>query len=399
MGPTTPWHGGGTGLAWLGQGSVDRSSFCVTFVRGLTQEEVLAGFGADPLVAVNRTLEQAVAGEASPSESFGPYVRVGRSDGWVFAWEEATHEGTRPEVLRHVSRRRDAVVARHVLDAFAEFGYAADGEVLSELVTIPPFTRTGTEPDRFLPLLQQVGLDFGTRGERHVAGEMPATSDLQRVLAVAELAFGLSLTPQQVEGPWPSARILPLLEDFSASDWNRPGWEFDVGDPVLNLLVRHASTQQVAALVAAQSQAVVEEMNLGRFAMLTEALRAAADGQLLSVTDDSPAGVLLRELARDGYAAERHALYGAMSAGEQRAGLMRAAAVRPLRVVLADGGSLPALGEILVYRKHWGAPGWREQVLDGLQGVRVPAQQLRAAEQQRLDQATASPWEQWPPEG
>jgi hypothetical protein len=308
----------------------------VTFVGGLTQDEVLAGFGADPAVALDRTLKQAVAGEASAAESFGPYVRVGRSDGWVFAWEEATHEGTRKEVLRSVSLRGDAVVVRHALDAFAEFGYAAGGEVVSQLLTIPPVTRTGTEPDRFLPLLQQVGLDPGTPGQRGPADEVPLRTDLQSVLAVAELAFGLSLTPQQVEGPWPSSRILPLLDDLPAPDWNGPGGEFDVGDPVLNLLARHAP--QVAALVAAQSQAVLNEANLGRFAVLADAVQAAADGQLLNVTDDSPAGVLMREVARDGYATERRALCGSMSAAEQRAGMMRAAAVRPLRVFWPTAG-------------------------------------------------------------
>ncbi len=381
MAQMTPGQGAGAGLAWLAQVPVDRSSFCVTFVRGLTQEEVLAGFGADPSEAVDRTLEQAVAGEASALEGFGPYVRVGRSDGWVFAWEEATHEGTRREVLSKVSRGGDAVVVRHALDAFAEFGYAAYGEVVSHLVTIPPYTRTGDEPERFLPLLQQVGLDFDTAGQPGAAGEVLARSDLQAVLAVAERAFGLSLTPREVDGAWPSARILPLLEDLPAADWNGPDGEFGVGDPVLELLVRHASAQTVAALVADQSRALLEEANLARFAELADAVRAAIDGQVLNVTNDAPVGVLLRQVARDGYAMERYALLGSSSvripSGDQRAGLMRAAAVRPLRVMLADGGSLPALGEILVYRGQWAAPGWREQALDGLRGVRVPAEQLR----------------------
>jgi hypothetical protein len=125
-------------------------------------------------------------------------------------------------------------------------------------------------------------------------------------------------------------------------------------------------------------------------------VRAAADGHLLNVTNDSPVGVLLREAAREGYVMESYAVWGSSSAripaDEHRAGLMRAAAVRPLRVVLADGGSLPALAEILVYRKHWAALGWRDRVLDGLRGVRAPAERLRAAEQQRLDQASAPPW-------
>lgn len=149
--------------------------------------------------------------------------------------------------------------------------------------------------------------------------------------------------------------------------------------------------------MAAQSSAVLEETGLGGFAELADAVRAAAGGHLRTVTNDSPVGMLLRKLSRAGYAVERHALYGSISASEQRVGLARAAAVRPLRVVLAEGGSLPALGEMLVYRQHWAAPGWREQVVDGLGRVQVPAERLRAAEQQRLEKASAPPWEQWPP--
>lgn len=65
-----------------------------------------------------------------------------------------------------------------------------------------------------VPLLQRVGLVFGSGAQHGAAGGVLVRSGLERVMAVAERAFGLSLTPQQVEGPWPSARILPLLDDM-----------------------------------------------------------------------------------------------------------------------------------------------------------------------------------------
>lgn len=370
------------GLAWLGQGPVPRTSFCLTFVRERSESDVLAGFGADPDEAEVRTLAEVMTAESSWQEGYGPFVRVGRSGEWLFAWEEASYEGTRPEVLRRVSRGGEAVVVRHALDAFAEFGYAAGGVVVSHLVTVVPYRRSGSDPDRFLALLRQVGLNFET-GVRRDAGEEQLLGDLEAVLTVAERAFGLSLSPQEVEGAWPSARILPWLEELPALE---PDWQFGVGDPVIDLLVQRASAQTVTSLVADESRLLLEETGLAEYAELAELVRAAARGERREVTDEEPLGILFRRLGRERYEAEQDALIGSgsrrFSAQEQHARLARAAAVRPLRAVLAWGGSR-ALGEILVHRRQWAGRKWREQVLAGLRAVEVPEDQLREAEHGR----------------
>jgi Family of unknown function (DUF6461) len=382
------------GLVWLGQGPVPRTSFCVTFVRGASQDEVLAGFGADPGEAEVRTLAEVITAESSWQVEYGPFVRVGRSGEWLFAWEEASHEGTRPEVLRRVSHGGEAVVVRHALDAFAEFGYAAGGVVVSHLVTIVPYRRSGSDPDRFLPLLRQAGLDFETAAQHDAGDEQPVLGDLEAVLTVVERAFGLSLSPQEVEGAWPSARILPRLEELPAPD---PGWQFSIGDPVIDLLVQRASAQTVTSLVADQSRLLLEENGLAGDAELVQAVRLAVSGERREVTDEEPLGILFRHLGRERYEAEQDALIGSgsrlFSAQGQHARLVRAAAVRPLRAVLAWGGRR-ALGEILVHRRQWARREWREQVLAGLRAVEVPEEQLRDAEQRRRDQAATL----WPPE-
>jgi len=363
----------------------------------MTQSEVLAGFGADPEEAAARTLEQAITAESSWQEGYGPFVRVGRSGGWLFAWEEASFEGARPEVLRRVSRGGEAMVVRHALDAFAEFGYAADGVVVSHVVTIPPYRRTGSDPDRFLALLRQVGLDFGAIQHRD---EDPVLGDLEAVLMVAERAVDLSLSPQQVEGPWPSARILPLLEDLPAPDRDT-AWQFSIGDPVIDLLVRHASGQTVTSLVAGQSRVLLEETGLAGDAELAGAVQAAAEGRHHAVTDEEPLGLLLRRLGRERYEAERDSLTGParewIPPEQRHSRAVRAAAVRPLRAVLAEGG-LWALAEILVHRRQWAGLGWREQVLASLRPVKVPEEQLREAEQRWLDQAATPTGEIQSPE-
>jgi hypothetical protein len=92
-----------TGLTWLAnQADVGSWPFCLTFVRGGTEREA---FGADPDDAV---AARAVIpfGEAHDP----PRVMVGRSGEWVFALEEnIPAQGMRPEVLRRVSARTEAV--------------------------------------------------------------------------------------------------------------------------------------------------------------------------------------------------------------------------------------------------------------------------------------------------
>jgi hypothetical protein len=74
-------------------------------VRGGTEREVFEGFGADP----DDTFDSRATipfGEVHDR----PTVMVGRSGEWVFALEEnIPAQGTRPEVLRRLSARTEAV--------------------------------------------------------------------------------------------------------------------------------------------------------------------------------------------------------------------------------------------------------------------------------------------------
>ena len=64
-----------------------------------------------------RTLDETVTAESTFDDGHDPFVRIGRCDGWVFAWENASGEGVRPEVLRRLSRGTEVVVVRHVQGA------------------------------------------------------------------------------------------------------------------------------------------------------------------------------------------------------------------------------------------------------------------------------------------
>jgi len=146
-----------TGLTWLAdQPNVGSWPFCLTFVRGATEREVLEGFGAD--------LDDAVA--AGATIPFGevhdrPRVMVGRSGEWVFALEEnITAQGTRPEVLRRLSARTEAVaIYNDIGKGNDEFAHAFNGEVITALTATAPPHWWGSEPDRLRSLAEEIALD------------------------------------------------------------------------------------------------------------------------------------------------------------------------------------------------------------------------------------------------
>src|ERR1017187_1106986 len=104
------------------------------------------------------TREEANRAAGSIVQGYGPFVRMGVSGEWLFAWEDGSWEGGRPEVLRRASAGGEAVCVLNTVEAYAAFGSAPEGEAITSLVTIVPSPREGSFPERFLPLIEKVAL-------------------------------------------------------------------------------------------------------------------------------------------------------------------------------------------------------------------------------------------------
>jgi hypothetical protein len=369
----------GQGLLWLAQRFGSQRNFCATFFRGLDERAMFAAFGADPGKAIPQTRQEAEDAEASWDQGYGPFMRVGRCGRWLFAWEQMSWEGMRPEVLRRVSAGGDAVAVRNSLSGIAGFAYAERGDVVTSLVTIRPYTRDGSDPDRFLSLLRRVGL-----AEAAQPGG-PVMSALQAVLTVAEEAFGLSLEETELERVLPSARVLPVLEDLSKRP--RPRTEVGqqvprIGDPVVDLLLAHTDERSLRAAVAGQVRGVLADSGLDEFGELTEVVESALAGLGRPISDDDPAGLVLRQIGREKYEAEVDGFSPQphLTATEQRRRMRRDNAAWVIHAVLAWGPE-PALAAAVNYRGRWGSEGWREQFLADLARIKVPPAELQHAKQ------------------
>ena len=336
--------GGVTGLTWLADlPHVGSWPFCLTFVRGATEREVLEGFGADP----------DAAGAASATIPFGeaqdpPRVMVGRSGEWAFALEEnIPAQGTRPEVLRRLSARTEAIaIYNDIGKGNDEFAHAFNGEVITALTTTFPPHWWGSEPDRLRSLAEEIALDDD--GESGPLG-------FEVLLALAEGVFGISLGEEDLSRPLAAAPMLPVLDDLPAP---RPAeGRPRVSDPVISLLLAHVPDESLTRVLSVRCGRIMAEAGVSGHAVLGDAVRDALAGRTRSVTDDEPLGVALRT------AALKDAKAGAM-----------------LRFVLA-GRRFDALTTDFYLHRIAQAPGWREQLIADFGDLDIPASDLRAAEE------------------
>jgi uncharacterized protein DUF6461 len=362
------------GLMWLGEAPyVGSWPFCLTFVRGGGESEVLAAFGADPRDEPARITARSAPASANPDGL--PLVLLRRSGDWLVALEQTIPpQGARPEVLRTVSAATEAVTLHQDIGKLNhEFAHAAYGEVVSAVTTSVPPHWWGSDPDRLRPLAQELGLASDADEDGDLTG-------LEVLLALAEGVFGLSLEEASLDQPWLAAPLLPVLADLPPGP--QPGQPPRTGDPVVDLYLAHITDEDLKSVLARRVSRLIAATSLEEYRELTRRVLGALAGRAQQPSDDDPVQLTLRQLARDRETAELHPAAAGSSApaaaGESRRIIRRGEAAWPLRFVLA-GRHRQALAEEIGLQLRWQEPGWRQQAIADLADVQVPPAQLHAA--------------------
>ncbi|MET8247769.1 DUF6461 domain-containing protein [Streptomyces sp. NPDC005202] len=171
------------GIGWIREAF---DAYCVTFVRGLSVEELVRRLGVDPagiLPSLSGEEARVLAGDK------GPVARLGTSNGWAFTLEFASAETTDRRTLRRLSEGTDAVM---LLDSGMPpywFVHARDGEIASDFEPgVEAEQIGGTDPSFLVPAMQRAGmlLPDGTADPDDWEPE-------RRILTVAEQVFSLDL--------------------------------------------------------------------------------------------------------------------------------------------------------------------------------------------------------------
>ena len=278
-------------MMWLGAAPYAGSwPFCLTFVRGGGESEVLAAFGAGLRDEPARITARSAPASAGPAGL--PLVLLRRSGDWLVALEQnIPPQGARPEVLRNVSAATEAVMLyQDVGKLDHEFAHAADGEVVSAVTTLWPPHWWGSDPDRLRPLAQELGL--GPAGD---ADEDSDLTGLEVLLALAEGAFGLSLEEAGLDQPWLAAPVLPVLADLPPGP--QPDQPPRTGDPVIDLYLAHITGEDLRSVLARRVSRLIAAASLEEYRELADRVQGALAGRAQQATGDDPVQVTLRQLA------------------------------------------------------------------------------------------------------
>ncbi len=167
---------------------------CATFARGVTPEKVIEAFGSDPAGARLLTADEA-------SEDPGPpCVRIGRRGEWAFALDDGCADPWEREEISTALSVGTEVVTYEINPALNYFRYYADGDEVTSFEPLLAHDRGGTEPDRFLPLMRQVGLQTGDE-EGNEDEEDDSGDPTIALLEMLTLAFGIRLSRGEASGP------------------------------------------------------------------------------------------------------------------------------------------------------------------------------------------------------
>jgi Family of unknown function (DUF6461) len=135
--------------------------YCVSFVRDLSPEEVLRRFGVD-----EETMEEVAFDELdhrsveSMRDDAAGYIGAARVGDWTVViepggWQIAVDD----QICAQVSRGTEVVsVCRHDY-AQDTFAYIVDGTPVVSFDPTFPDERSGSDPDRFVAKMREVGLD------------------------------------------------------------------------------------------------------------------------------------------------------------------------------------------------------------------------------------------------
>ncbi|MFC4531761.1 DUF6461 domain-containing protein [Sphaerisporangium dianthi] len=196
---------------WLAHGWELGDVWCLTFVRGIEEAEALRRLGAR-----EESIRLLSYRELTDEGLFPHTVLAGRLDAWVVIIERNGSAAMQLNVLQALSAGTELVcVFRHDY-ANDLFVYAIDGEILTSFDPRKPGWRDGSDPDRLLDTMREVGID-----PAHVPGNYVQHDDeneefnirrpaVDGALMLAARLTGVVLSQSVLNGPLLGGVVGPM---------------------------------------------------------------------------------------------------------------------------------------------------------------------------------------------
>lgn len=181
---------------WLANGRDFSDLWCLAFVQGLSEIDVLRRMGAE-----ERSIRPLTYEELIDEGLFPDTVLAGRLGDWIVVIEEYGWGSL--DALEALSVGTEAVsVLRHDYASDC-FGYAVNGESITSFNPMIPAWRSGCDPDRLVDLMRDVGFDPAyAPGDEDERGERAVRHPtVDGALLLAARLTGVMLTQDVLNGP------------------------------------------------------------------------------------------------------------------------------------------------------------------------------------------------------
>ena len=186
---------------WVAETALDIGG-TFTFARGASPEQMMTAFGMNPAKArlvpasdVAQALHDPDWLRTEPPEH--PWIRVGVAGEWGFALDEsmAGYGGYEDAAAAALAASTDVVLLTHT-QTIDHFSYSAGGTATTSFEPMRGWERHGTEPDRFVEQMRQVGL-------RTAIGDAvdDAVDPVIAVLRMLTIALGIRVPRDLALGP------------------------------------------------------------------------------------------------------------------------------------------------------------------------------------------------------
>ena len=266
-------------LAWAdaypGQGPTLGEIFCLTFVKGVDTTEALRRMGGLFDTVAVRALPE-IGDQHTFDNGYPELASAVELDGWTVLLEPGGFEGS--HLVEALSQGTEAVsVLRHDY-ASPTFEHAVDGTLVVRFDPTFPAYRYGSDPDRLVPLMREVG--FVTEDDEDDDGGQYDNA-ISRSLMLTERLTAVLPTFDMLTGPLASAHFEPWFSRSRKPLATRPGHEgpVDAVAEVQRLADLHglADTPGLADALASKPVRITPESPLGQHvrAWLTESRRAS----------------------------------------------------------------------------------------------------------------------------
>jgi len=198
---------GENGWGWVRQSPGLSLGGLLIFVRGSSPEQMIEAHGMD-LQAAQMMTWAAVSRSFPPGGP--PWVRAGQARQWAFTIEVVTQLGLEEDVAWRQSAGTEAVEVCWTAKPNSSVRYIAAGVLVTAFEPGMEWDRAGSEPDRFLPAMRELGLRVERpapqqrpRARRNLEEERrhPRRDPVVAALAALTLALGIQLPEEVAHGP------------------------------------------------------------------------------------------------------------------------------------------------------------------------------------------------------